>query len=134
MRSKNTGITLLELMIAVVVVAILAGIAYPSYMQYVMTSRRSEAMTTLIRLANLEERYYLDNNEYGDLAELGLTESADDIYSSESGYYTITVVPSAATYTLTATAAGSQSGDSTCATFSITQDGKKTSSGTDCWN
>ena len=57
---KHAGITLIELMIAVAIVAILAGVAYPSYMQYVLTSHRTEGTSALVRIANLEERYYLD--------------------------------------------------------------------------
>ncbi len=70
---KHAGITLIELMIAVAIVAILAGVAYPSYMQYVLTSHRTEGTSALVRIANLEERYYLDNNAYGSLFQLGLT-------------------------------------------------------------
>ncbi len=129
---KHAGITLIELMIAVAIVAILAGVAYPSYMQYVLTSHRTEGSSALVRIANLEERYYLDNNAYGSLFQLGLTANSSATYTTENGYYLITITtPTTSTYTLTATAQGSQASDSSCATFSLTQDGTKT--GTDCW-
>ncbi len=129
---KHAGITLIELMIAVAIVAILAGVAYPSYMQYVLTSHRTEGTSALVRIANLEERYYLDNNAYGSLFQLGLTATSSATYTTENGYYRITIAtPTTSTYTLTATAQGSQTSDSSCATFSLAQDGTKT--GSDCW-
>lgn len=133
---KTHGITLIELLISVAIVAILAGIAYPSYMQHVLTSHRTEAMTTLVRLANLEESFYLDNNQYGSLFQLGLTASASASYTTDNGYYTVSIAtPTTATYALTATASGTQTSDTECATFSLAQDGTKTSSnGTNCWN
>ena len=51
----NAGFTLLELMIAVVVVASLAAVAYPSYQSYAGRGYRAEAHTALHRLANLQE-------------------------------------------------------------------------------
>nr|WP_321241731.1 type IV pilin protein [uncultured Tolumonas sp.] len=137
MMKTTSGITLIELMIAVAIVAILAGIAFPSYMQYVRTSHRTEATSSLIRISNLEESYYLDNNQYGSLMNLGLTATSSAIYTSENGYYSITIVtPTTSTYTLTATARGSQASDSDCTAFSLTQNGTKSSTGTgsNCWN
>ena len=133
---KIHGITLIELLITVAIVAILAGIAYPSYMQHVLTSHRTEAMTTLVRLANLEERYYLDNNQYGSIFQLGLTAAASSSYTTDNGYYTVSIAtPTSATYSLTATASGAQTSDTECVTFSLAQDGTKTSSNsTHCWN
>lgn len=135
-HSCRGGFTLLELMIAVAIVAILASIAVPSYMWFVTQSRRTEAQTALVRLANLEESYYLDNSQYGSLMDLGLTATSAAVYSSENGYYSISVVlPSSSTFSITATAQGSQSSDSDCLTFSITQDGTKSStSSSNCWN
>jgi type IV pilus assembly protein PilE len=132
---KHAGITLIELMIAVAIVAILAGIAYPSYSTYVRNSRRTEAQSMLVRISNLEERYYLDNNQYGSLFQLGLTATSTATYTTENGYYSITIGTSGATYTLTATAAGSQATDTECATFTLIQTGAKSSSSSNsCWN
>ena len=133
---KLAGITLIELMIAVAIVAVLAGIAYPSYVQYVMTSRRAEATSALTRFANLEERYYLDNNQYGSLFQLGLTATSAATYLTENGYYTISIAtPTTSTYTLIAIASGTQASDSDCATYTLTQNGTKTSSSSSrCWN
>ncbi|WP_320153180.1 type IV pilin protein [uncultured Tolumonas sp.] len=133
---KLAGITLIELMIAVAIVAVLAGVAYPSYMRHILTSHRTEASSTLIRLANLEERYYLDNNQYGSLFQLGLTATSAATYTTTNGYYTITIAtPTTSTYTLTATASGTQASDSDCVTYTLTQNGTKTSSSSSsCWN
>lgn len=137
MKSNNQGITLIELMIAVAIVAILAAVAYPSYSRYMLTSHRTEAQTALVRISNLEERYFMDNNQYGSLFNLGLTAtSAATTLSTENNYYTISVQVSGATYTLTATASGSQASDSECGTLALNDTGHKSSSTASadiCW-
>jgi type IV pilus assembly protein PilE len=137
MNFKNQGITLIELMITVAIVAILAAVAYPSYSKYVLTSHRTEAQSTLIRISNLEERYFMDNNAYGNLFNLGMTAtSGATTLTTDNGYYTISVVTSSATYTLTATASGSQASDTDCQSLSIDQSGLKSSTASSadtCW-
>lgn len=124
-------------MIVVVIVAILAAVAVPSYLQHVQKTRRSEARTQLVRVANLQESYFLDNSQYGSLMNLGLTATSGATYTTENGYYTIGVTLSGSSaYTLTATASGSQASDTQCATLSLTQDGTKSSStgsASQCW-
>ena len=61
---KINGFTLVELMITVAIVGILATVVYPSYVSYVTKSNRTEAQRELMRLANLEEQYYVDHREY----------------------------------------------------------------------
>lgn len=133
----NKGITLIELMIAVAIVAILAAVAYPSYSRYMLTSHRTEAQAALVRVSNLEERYFMDNNSYGSLFDLGLTAtSAATSLATENGYYTLRSVVSGATYTLTATATGSQSSDTECGSLSLDSSGHKsssTASADTCW-
>lgn len=133
----SKGITLIELMIAVAIVAILAAVAYPSYSRYMLTSHRTEAQAALVRVSNLEERYFMDNNSYGSLFDLGLTAtSAATSLVTENGYYTLRSVVSGATYTLTATATGSQSSDTECGSLSLDSSGHKsssTASADTCW-
>ena len=59
-----TGFTLIELMIVIVVVAVLAAIAMPSYRQYVLRTHRTEAKRTLLNVAVAQEKFYLQNNTY----------------------------------------------------------------------
>lgn len=137
MNNKNKGVTLIELMLAVAIVGILAAIAYPSYSRYVLSSHRTEAQAALTRIANLEERYFMDTNSYGTLQDLHLTATSAAIYTTDNGYYQVSITPSSATYTLTATATGNQVGDTDCQTFTLTQDGLKTSSSAAasiCWH
>jgi type IV pilus assembly protein PilE len=142
MVNKNKGFTLIELMIGVAIVGILASIVYPSYTDSVNRSRRAEAMTELVRVANMQEQYFADNRTYAtDMTKLGF--SADP-YITENGYYSIdTAAVTAITtdFMITATAAGLQgSNDSACTTFMLNYLGQKTAKkGTvvntiECWN
>ena len=61
---KQAGFTLIELMIAVVVIGILAAIALPSYNSYIRRSHCENAKATLLAAANMMERYRAQNNTY----------------------------------------------------------------------
>ncbi len=61
---SNRGFTLIELMIVVVIIAILAGIAYPSYDEYVKRGNRTEGQALLSEAAATQERYFSQNNTY----------------------------------------------------------------------
>lgn len=136
MNYNSKGITLMELMVTVGIVGILAAVAYPSYARYVLNSHRTEAQSALTRIANLEERYFMDNNSYGSLFDLHLTAASNAIYSTDNGYYQVAVSVSSAAYTLTATASGAQQSDSDCQTLTLTQDGTKgpSSAVSECWH
>jgi type IV pilus assembly protein PilE len=64
MRNKLKGFTLIELMITVVIVGILAAIAYPAYQNSVTQSRRADAQGALTQLNNAMERTFTENNTY----------------------------------------------------------------------
>jgi type IV pilus assembly protein PilE len=68
--SRAAGVTLIELMIAVAVVAILASIAVPSYRQYVTRSKRSAAQSAMMDIANREQQFLLANRRYATKAGL----------------------------------------------------------------
>ncbi len=127
------GFTLIEIMIAVVVIAIMAAIAFPSYSEQVRKSRRADAKSTLLDIANKEQRYMLDNRSYGSLNDLGL---GGTTVPSEEGYYIISITPASPTtsFTLTATATGSQVDDTDCSTFTVDQKGTKSGTSSQCWN
>ena len=68
----QAGFTLIELMVAVMIVGILASVAVPSYTGYVAKSRRAQAKQLLMDLATRQEQYMLDNKGYADtLQKLG---------------------------------------------------------------
>lgn len=77
-------------MIVVVIVAILAAVAIPSYNSFVQSSRREDAKAALVALQYAEEKYRGNNTSYTtNPVSLGLTTSAGaTIWSSPEGYYT----------------------------------------------
>src|SRR5690606_38472416 len=63
-RKSSAGFTLIEVMIVVAIIGILAAIAYPSYQDHVRKSRRADAQTALLELAQFMERHYTTNGRY----------------------------------------------------------------------
>ncbi len=131
----QTGFTLIELIIVILIIGILAAISYPSYQEYVMRGNRTEAMALLNEAAARQERYFAQNNTYADTAaKLNITD-----YVAQLKYYTLAVANvTANTYTLTASAKSApQTGDTKCANFVLNQTGAKSVSGTytaaNCW-
>ncbi len=61
---RRCGFTLIELMIAMVIVAIIVAIAYPSYVEQVRKSRRAEAKAVLLEDAQFMERTYTTTGQY----------------------------------------------------------------------
>jgi type IV pilus assembly protein PilE len=131
-KRTSGGVSLIELMVALVILGIIAGIGYPSYQSYVRESRRAEGRNLLLDAANREERFFADNNTYtADMTQLGY---AADPAVSENGTYSLDAAATPTSYTLTVTAQGAQAADSSCDTLSIASTGAKTSTGGgDCW-
>ncbi|MBS0444968.1 MAG: prepilin-type N-terminal cleavage/methylation domain-containing protein [Proteobacteria bacterium] len=137
-QRPQRGFTLIELMVALAIVAVLVAVALPSYTSHVLHSHRSDAMATLAQDQAIIERCYAQNYSYA--ADQPCT-ALQIPQTSPQGYYTIAFSNRDAThYTLTATAILSQLDDTTCRTLSIDQTNNKTAadaSGTpqsSCWN
>ena len=132
-RKYLRGVTLLELMIVVVIIGILAAVAYPNYRQYAARAKRNEAKAMLLEIAAAQERHYLQNSRYGSLGDLGY----DDPWPSETGSYEVQVAPNPTwevNYTATATYQNMDEEANKCGTFDIDGRGDKGSDPyTDCW-
>ena len=132
------GFTLIELMIAVAIVAILVATALPSYQAYVLRSHRTIAITALLDLGSRETRYYTANNAYTtSLTALGYGSDPVPLPDALNPYYSMSVSAgsSAGTLVIQAAPVANQTSD-TCGTFSFTDLGvKSVSAGTvkDCW-
>ena len=73
-RLINEGFTLVELMVVVAIIGILAGIAYPSYMDYVRKGNRAKAQGFLMDVAQRQQSYLIVHREYAQsLTQLGFT-------------------------------------------------------------
>jgi len=119
-RPPSPGFTLIELLITVAIIGVLASIAYPSFMDSIRKSRRSDAVAALTRVQQAQERWRASHGTYtADLGVDGLKVSN----SSPDGHYAIAVTANnATTYTVTAAANSSspQASDTKCRSLQIT--------------
>lgn len=136
-KPRQMGMTLIELMIALVIVSILAAVAVPSYDQYVKKSRRADGTAQLMQIMQQQERFFLNNMTYSDsLDDLGYTLSSGGVVS-ENGFYRVTAstcsggVPLTRCVLLSATALESQASDGS---LSINSRGEKKHDGKDGWD
>jgi type IV pilus assembly protein PilE len=128
---RNAGFTLIELMIAVVIVAILAAVAYPSYQDHLRKGRRAAAQAFMMEVANREQQYLLDARSYTTaLSDLKLLPVPTEV----SQFYTVTIAAASPppTYTITATpvAGSTQVSDGV---LTLTHEGSKTRNGQPGW-
>ena len=145
---RNQGFSLIEIMIVVAILGIVAAIAVPSYMDYVQKGKRADAKVELLRLAQMQESYFVQNMSYAStLAQLGLVGTV----TSEQGEYVITLPPASLTpngcggtsanactgFSLNAAPQGSQIADTGCGAFTLSNTGARTVSGyhtaQECW-
>ena len=133
-RINQAGITLIELMIAVVIIGILASIAYPSYTSYLQKSRRADAHSALMEIELEQQRIRATGNAYRELSDLNLRETTSDNKSS-GGHYNINItLISGSSFTATASATGSQANDTECAEMKIeVAPGQTSYDPADCW-
>jgi type IV pilus assembly protein PilE len=138
MRTKQRGVTLMELLVVMVVVGLLSAIAIPSYRQYVVRANRSSAKIALTSTAQALERCYNNSTPYAYDSEV--CEDAVALpFTTADGWYRISGDIEEQTYTLTATPQKSQAKDSKCENFTLTSANQRGVSGadaddpTECW-
>lgn len=139
-RKANSGFTLIEVMIVVVIVGVLLGVALPGYQNSMEKGRRTDAKSALLDAANRQEQFMLDRGTYTtSVGDLGFA----DPYLSEHGHYSITAAACdggtiTRCFELTAIPVPGlpQANDNRCTEFVLGSDGSKTASGSDnsnCW-
>jgi type IV pilus assembly protein PilE len=152
-QQLQDGFTLIELLVTVVIVAILAAIAYPSYTRYVVEARRTDGQAGLIQMASRLEKFYTQCSSYNNANNIvsgaGTFQACNGLELAHAGSpernYTMNIVlgPFGATgaaigYTINAVPNGSQAArDTDCQTLTLTSAGVKGQTGPNtegrCW-
>jgi len=138
------GVTLIELLLCTLVLAILAALAMPGYRSFVLRAQRSDARGALLQLLANEERHFLQHGRYSaDVAGASGNGGLGMGARSEAGLYALTVrlTQAGAGYLATATPlpGAAQRDDHRCSSFSIDERGTRTATGSgaqasrDCW-
>jgi type IV pilus assembly protein PilE len=118
-RQRTAGFTLIEVMIAVVIISVLSAIALPAYKDYVVRSRLTEAFSALSAAQPNAEQYWSNNRKYdGFSTTTGLPKDTDNFT------YALTTATTSA-YTITATGIGKVTGF----TYTIDQSGNRATLG-----
>jgi type IV pilus assembly protein PilE len=138
---RQGGFSLTELLIVIVIVGVLAGIGLPAYQDYARKSKRSDAHQGLSRMAQLQERFFTDNNRYAaDVEALGyeVPLGMNDVTPTTGGYWLMSVEEGdALRYVLQAVPNPDEHSDADCATVTLDSTGVRSSTppgAADCWS
>jgi type IV pilus assembly protein PilE len=127
--SRQHGFTLIEVMIALVSVAILAAVALPTYRDQLRKSARAQAQAFLSDMASRQQQYLVEKRAYAaSMTSLGMATPA--AVDSAFGIAVAAVDGPPPTFLITATASGDQAKDA-CAVMTIDNAGNRTPAS--CW-
>ncbi len=104
---RYNGFTLIELVITIAILGVLTAVSYPSYKDYILKTKRAQALTTLHDIRMNYENYFIEKHAYPANNEL----LPEDTSSDPQTFYRYSSVVTGSTYTLTATALKSQVAD-----------------------
>jgi type IV pilus assembly protein PilE len=131
--NKIKGFTLIEMLIVVAIIGILTAIAYPSYNDHVVKTRRAEGKVTLNDVAVQLERCFTMNGAYNVNCATAAALQGAGIPSQQ--FYVVTAAAgaiTATTFTITATPLAPQlAQDTRCGSLRLTNAGVKTWTGTE---
>ena len=116
------GFSLIELMTVLVIIGVLAAVAWPSYQQYVIRSNRAAAQSFMMTIAGRQEQYLLTNRSY--TTTIGTGGLGLNAPTETNGRYNFSVTnPTTTSYVITADAIGNQASDGD---LTLSSDGSKT--------
>lgn len=84
-QNAQKGVTLIELMITIAVLAVIAAIAIPAYTGYITTAKKSECFNEMSAIKLSEEEYFLENNTF--FSGVRNSGTVDGLKNNSSGYY-----------------------------------------------
>lgn len=141
---RQRGFTLIEIMVVILIIGILAGIAYPQYSRYLIQARRSDGQTALLQTASQLQKYYTTCGQYPvNIGGVGSTTNCATTFlggptKSPEWYYNLNYTPVAFNgipnqgYVLKAVPepTKAQVMDTECATLTLSDTGIKGATGT----
>ncbi len=120
---KQSGFSLVELMVVVAILGIISAIAYPSYLKHVQSGHRLDAQRIMLEQSHLLERSYSRNGEYPATYSISSSRTYDFSYQRDEA--------NADAYVMTATPKAT---GTSCGKLTLNQQGLKTAEGgTTCW-
>ncbi len=134
MTRKQSGFTLIEIIITVAIIGIIASIAYPSYQNQAAKGQRTEGKVALLNASQILERCY---TEYGRYNHASCSIQDGGTFNSEADYFSLKAIVSNSTFSIAATR--NKGVDNDCHILEIDHTAVKSSkykSGTpsnDCW-
>jgi type IV pilus assembly protein PilE len=110
---RHRGVTLIELLVAVMIVSILAAVAVPSYRSYVLRTHRAGAKAAMMDIASRQQQFLMSNRAYADTATLTAAGYAPDDSVTDRYTWAVTVNNAASppSFSITFTATGAQASD-----------------------
>lgn len=143
-RKHRSGVTLIEMVVAICIMAILFTLTLPAYLRQLRDTRRAIGGAALLEVVMRQEQFFLDHKRYADtLTELAYPEhpyaidAHGGVVSSRANerIYLIELATRANAYTVIATPQLDQAADPSCGTLSLESNGAKraTGRGDRCW-
>jgi type IV pilus assembly protein PilE len=130
----NAGLTLIELLVTMAVIAILLRVALPTYRDQVSRAKRADAQGVLQEAAQFMERYYAAKNDYTAAALPERLKAAPAGAAPGSRHYNVSLETAPGAYTVTAAPLG----DDGCGSLRLTHTGERSVTGAgkslqQCW-
>ena len=147
LKPRRAGFTIVEILTALVVIAVLAAIAVPMWRNHLLRVQRGDAVAALVAVQNEQDTFFGRNARYADGTQLSAPPPAGLGLTSRSkrNFYDIEVRTNAdgLSYLAIARAApqSGQSADTRCAEFTLDHNGRRRAvdsegrdRSADCWH